>query len=60
MLDRLSSIEAETGVTFDGAYNGHVMISIGDAEGDVEALKLVRLPDTATDTAVYALEFEVP
>jgi hypothetical protein len=64
MLDRLAAIEAETDVTFDGAYNGHIMISIGNPEGDVEALKLVRLPAETSGNviaeAAYALEFEVP
>jgi len=67
-LEALAGIEASTGVKFDGAYNGHVMLSVTDAADVTESLRLVRLLDgrplddapPAEPTAVYALEFEVP
>lgn len=64
MLDRLAEIEAAAGVMFDGAYNGHVMITTGSTDGATEHLKLVRLPGEVDGKIVsepaYALEFEVP
>lgn len=61
-LEALADIETNTGVRFDGAHNGYVMVSIADAAGVVEPLKLVRLPDEPGDmpSVSYALEFEVP
>jgi hypothetical protein len=67
VLDQLAKIEAETGVQFDGAYNGHAMVSITDSchPDQTESLRLVRLPAEQVSPnvevdAAYAFEFEVP
>ena len=67
VLDKLAEIEGATGVRFDGAYNGHVMVSISDTDEPevTEALRLVRLPAAQPSPNVsvspaYAFEFEVP
>lgn len=65
LLEQLAEIEQGTGIRFDGAYNGHVMVSIqedaGEDPGAVESLRLVRRPDLEDGSpAGYALEFEVP
>lgn len=68
MLDRLTAIEAETGVRFDGAYNGYAMVSVPDRGGEAdstEALRVVRVPEVQVSPNVvadmaYVLEFEVP
>lgn len=68
MLDKLNGIESETGIRFDGAYNGHVMLTIGSGAGEggvIESLRLVRLSEEQISPnvdapATYALEFEAP
>lgn len=68
VLDKLAEIEAATGVQFDGAYNGHVMLSAPDRLGGTDATEPLRLVRRAGDhpspnvvvAPVYALEFEVP